>query len=231
MKNKKYMFIMAIILIVLIILVAIQSGIIWNMSQEKNKSNNKEKLQNENKITYTETEDSKKFKQEYEELNNIERKEGETYISVNIPTENPIIYVTPEELLNLINSDEQAYIFISGANSPFSRAIIEPLLNVLQELEIEKLYYLDTTNGITFKDDAQKQEIMNNLTEKEILTQNEEGKQVWNIPLIAKTQSGEILLKDTGINITYGEGQSYYSELTEEQKQELYDHYYELLKK
>ena len=65
MKNKKYMFIMAIILIVLIILIAIQSGIIWNLTQEKNKPQN-ENTTNENTINYSATEDSKRFKQEFE---------------------------------------------------------------------------------------------------------------------------------------------------------------------
>lgn len=230
MKNKKIIILTLIILIVFIIIITVQGCIIWNMKQEQNNKNNSNTI-NQNKVIYTETEDSKKFKQEYESLNNTSaEKDGEKYISVNIPKENPIIYVTLEELLNVINSDEKSYIYISRANSPFGRAIIEPLLNVLQDLGIEKLYYLDIGEGITFKDEAQKQEIMNQLAEKGVITKNEDGSDSWNIPLIAKTLSGKVLAQSTGTGVTYNEGQSYYSELTEDQKQEVYNEYYELLK-
>ena len=232
MKNKKYMFIMAIILIVLIILVAVQNGIIWNMTQEKNNNTNKENPSNGNTINYSATDDSKRFKQEYEKLNGTtDESNGETYNTVNIDENNPIVYVGLEELYNVINRDENSYIYVSAPTCTYCRASIETLLKVLKDVGIDKLYYYDITANEDAIEEGKRNEILNKLVEQELLTLNEEGNESWSIPLLAITNSGEVTLKEIGTSINYNEGQSKNSPLTDEQKQELYDHYYELLKK
>ena len=80
-------------------------------------------------------------------------------------------------------------------------------------------------------EEEKRNEIINKLAEQELLTLNEEGNESWSIPLLAITNSGEATLKEIGTSINYNEGQAKNSPLTDEQKQELYDHYYELLKK
>ena len=231
MKNKKYMFIMAIILIVLIILIAIQSGIIWNLTQEKNKPQN-ENTTNENTINYSATEDSKRFKQEFEKLNGTkDESNGETYNTVNIDENNPIVYVGLEELYDVMNSNENSYIYVSAPTCTYCRASIETLLKVLKDVGIDKLYYYDITANEDAMEEEKRNEIINKLAEQELLTLNEEGNESWSIPLLAITNSGEATLKEIGTSINYNEGQAKNSPLTDEQKQELYDHYYELLKK
>ena len=231
MKNKKYMFIMAIILIVLIILIAIQSGIIWNLTQEKNKPQN-ENTANENTINYSATEDSKRFKQEFEKLNGTkDENNGETYNTVNIDENNPIVYVGLEELYDVMNSNENSYIYVSAPTCTYCRASIETLLKVLKDVGIDKLYYYDITANEDAIEEEKRNEIINKLAEQELLTLNEEGNESWSIPLLAITNSGEATLKEIGTSINYNEGQAKNSPLTDEQKQELYDHYYELLKK
>lgn len=228
MKNKKYMFIMSIILIILIILVTVQGCMIWNMKQGENTTNNKE---NKDSIKYSSTEYSKRFKEEYEALNNTEVEEGgENYNTVNIPEENPIVYVDVQQLVNIINSDEEAYIYMSSPTCPYCRATIGTLLEVAEDLGVEKLYYFDLDSGMIFESDEQQQELTNQLVEKGFVTLKEDGSESWRIPLVAKTKSGEVLAKTIGTSIAYGENQSKYSELTDEQKQELYNEYYELLK-
>ena len=231
MKNKKYMFIMAIILIVLIILIAIQSGIIWNLTQEKNKPQN-ENTSNENTINYSATEDSKRFKQEFEKLNGTkDENNGETYNTVNIDENNPIVYVGLEELYDVMNSNENSYIYVSAPTCTYCRASIETLLKVLKDVGIDKLYYYDITANEDAIEEEKRNEIINKLAEQELLTLNEEENESWSIPLLAITNSGEATLKEIGTSINYNEGQAKNSPLTDEQKQELYDHYYELLKK
>lgn len=235
MKNRKYMFIMAIILIVLIILVTVQGCMILNLKQEQNNDNNiNSTTKNPYKITYSSTEDSKKIKEEYEALNGTSTgSDRETYNTVNISEENPINYVDLQELINIINSDEEAYIYMSSADCPYCRATIETLLQVVQDLGVEKLYYYDLSKGITLDsvDGEEKvQEITNILIEKGLVTRKEDGSNSWRIPLVAKTKSGEVLAKTIGTGVVYNEEQSKYSELTEEQIQEVYNEYYELLK-
>ena len=231
MKNKKYMFIMAIILIVLIILIAIQSGIIWNLTQEKNKPQN-ENTANENTINYSATEDSKRFKQEFEKLNGTkDENNGETYNTVNIDENNPIVYVGLEELYDVMNSNENSYIYVSAPTCTYCRASIETLLKVLKDVGIDKLYYYDITANEDAIEEEKRNEIINKLAEQELLNLNEEENESWSIPLLAITNSGDATLKEIGTSINYNEGQAKNSPLTDEQKQELYDHYYELLKK
>ena len=232
MKNKKYMFILSILFIVLIIIVAVQGCMLWNLTQEKNNSGDAKNVNdNNNNVTYTATDDALRFKQDYEALNDTSVEEGgENYNTVNIPEENPIVYIDLEDYVNIINSDEEAYIYMSSADCPYCRATVGTLLQVVQDLGIKKLYYYDLETGMANVDDTIRQDLINQLIDKGFVTKKEDGSESWRIPLIAKTRAGEVLVKNIGTSISYNEGQSKYSELTEEQKQELYNKYYELLK-
>ena len=119
---------------------------------------------------------------------------------------------------------------MSSADCPYCRATVGTLLQVVQDLGIKKLYYYDLETGMANVDDTIRQDLINQLIDKGFVTKKEDGSESWRIPLIAKTRAGEVLVKNIGTSISYNEGQSKYSELTEEQKQELYNKYYELLK-
>ena len=93
----------------------------------------------------------------------------------------------------------------------------------------KKLYYYDLETGMNGIDETIRQDLINQLIDKGFVTKREDGSESWRIPLIAKTRAGEVLVKNIGTSISYKEGQSKYAELTEEQKQELYNNYYELL--
>ena len=232
MKNKKYMFILSILFIVLIIIVAVQGFMLWNLTQGEDNSGKKNNgKESNNNVTYTATDDALRFKQDYEALNDTPVEEGEeNYNKVNIPEENPIVYINLEDYVNIINSDEEAYIYMSSADCAYCRATVGTLLEVVKDLGIKKLYYYDLEE-LKSLDDSIRQNLTNQLIEKGFVTKGEDGSESWRIPLIAKTRGGEVLVKDIGTGISYNEGQSKYAELTDEQKQELYDHYYELLKK
>lgn len=247
MKKKKTIILILVIFIILVILIAL-AFIIYNIDENKNlgTENNSQnadindqivKTENTNisklePITYTATEDSKRFKKEYEDLNNTSiQEDGTKYNTVNISEENPIVYVDLEQLVNQINSEEKSYIFISSPTCAYCRAIVSTLFEVTQNLGIEKLYYFNTRSVINYEDETKKQELLDQLVEKNVITKNLQGNVSWQMPLVLKTQAGNILAKRIGISgVTLNEGQTQYSELTEEQKQQLYDIYYSLLK-
>lgn len=230
MKNK--------IIIIISLIICFIAGILFdkmvlNKKNDDNIENNSKIEKNDNKSDEISiTDDSRKFKEEYEKLNGtIDEFSGETYNTVNIDEDNPIEYINLEELYNVINSDENAYIYISTPTCTYCRASIETLLKTLKDIGVDKLYYYDISSSENSIEEQKRNEIMNKLAEQELVTLNEDGNENWSVPLIARTLSGEVLIKEVGTAINYNEGQAKNSPLTEEQKQELYDHYYELLKK
>ena len=214
--KKKEMFI--IILIMLLII----SGIIIIRLENKLKKNNSEKITENNNIGNDISNDAVKFKYEYEVLNDTKTASGENYTTVNIDINNPIKYVTLNELNNIIENEE-GYIYISSPSCPFCRATVETLLQVAKELKIDTIYYYDA-----FKENNEENydEIMAKLKDKELVTINESGNKTCGIPLVLKTKNGKVISKIRGASYQLNEGQSKYDSLTDEQKKLVYDRYY-----
>lgn len=201
-----------IIIIVGIILVISTIIVLKNREQELNKEN-KEINQ-----------DAIKFKKEYEELNGtIREKDGHIYNNVNISEDNPIIYITLEELVNILNSGK-GIVFISNPTCPYCRASIPSLLEVAQDLKIDKIYYYNTKS----KNENYK-ELTKTLLDKDIIKRNEKGNDEWNIPQVLNVKNGEILLSLKGTAYTLDDGQTKYDDLTEAQKNCIYKAYYTIL--
>ena len=88
--------------------------------------------------------DSIKFKNEYEELNNEKTSYGDYYYrSLDIDSENPIIYKSASEVLEMIDNKESFAIYFGFSSCPWCRSIIETLLEVSNELDINNIYYVD----------------------------------------------------------------------------------------
>lgn len=85
--------------------------------------------------------DAQKFKDEYELLNNYEQDDIK-FSEVNIDIDNPIIYKTGKEIVEVLKN-EDAVVFFGFASSKGSRLVIETLLEAAKEKNIEKLYYVD----------------------------------------------------------------------------------------
>lgn len=207
--NKK---IVAILIIVIIIL----CGIVIKL--EVDLANNKEK--NISLIN-----DSQKFKQEYEKLNGAMTTSGEEYNKVNILADNPIEYIELDELINIVNNEE-AYIYISNPTCPYCRATVPILLEVANKFNIDKIYYYDTLAS-NYYDKDKYEEIMKQLQDKEIVRYTDEKKWQWGIPLLIKVKNGGKLGNTTGVTYKLNEGQSKYDELTDEQKEKVYNRYNE----
>lgn len=221
---KKKDIIMMLIIIILIVLI-ITGGITIIKLKNELKNGQENKISNKSNTITEVTSGAVKFKYEYENLNGTKTLSGETYNTLNIDLDNPIKYVTLNELVNIIDN-EDAYIYISSPSCPFCRATVETLLQITKELNIDTLYYFDA-----FKENSEENydELMTKLQEKEIVRVNDEGKKTWGIPILLKTKDGQVVSKVRGVSYQLNDGQSRYDSLTDEQKKEVYDRYYEAL--
>ena len=207
-----------ILIIVLVILLIISFGTIMYLNKQLNEQKDK-------KVSIS---DAQNFKEEYEKLNNVQNSIGEIYNEVSIDKENPIVYVTLEKLSNIIDSEEEAYIYISSSTCPYCRTTVETLLKVAKDLNIKKIYYYD---GFKQESSEESTKILTYIEEKGVDLIDSNGQKRWGIPLVLKIKNGQVISKVRGATYQLNEGQSKYDSLTEEQKKQVYDRYYEELTK
>ena len=87
--------------------------------------------------------DAVKFKQEYESLNGLVNETNEKeYLNVEIEEENPIIYKSGQEILDIMKN-EDAIIYFGFAACPWCRNAVPVLLETAKELNVDKIYYVD----------------------------------------------------------------------------------------
>ena len=87
--------------------------------------------------------DAIKFKNEYEALNDLVNENSEEkYVNVEIPEENPIVYKTGKEILDVLKN-EDAIIYFGFAACPWCRNAVPVLIDTAKELNVEKIYYVD----------------------------------------------------------------------------------------
>lgn len=87
--------------------------------------------------------DGQKFKEEYESYNNGKYEENNKKLfKVSIDEDNPMIYKTGKEILDVLNK-EKAYVFFGFATDPNTRNVIETLLESAKEEDVDKIYYVD----------------------------------------------------------------------------------------
>ena len=84
------------------------------------------------------TADSKKFKQEYEELNGDDGK-----LKVSIDEKNQIIYSSLEEINKKIKNSDSFVIFLGSPYFNESRVSISTFLDVSKDYNIKEIYYVD----------------------------------------------------------------------------------------
>jgi thiol-disulfide isomerase/thioredoxin len=94
-------------------------------------------------IQQIENTDAKKFKSEYESLNDQEVKEGLKYRSVNIDENNPIKYATASDIVNKIDNKESFLVYFGFDSCPWCRSIIESMLESAKNNNISTIYYVD----------------------------------------------------------------------------------------
>lgn len=81
--------------------------------------------------------DSILFKEDFEKEN------YNTKIKVNIPSDNPMTYITEEDLIKKIENKEDIIVLFGYSKSIETRSMIENLINIAKNSNIKTIYYLD----------------------------------------------------------------------------------------
>lgn len=93
----------------------------------------------------TKTNDSEKFKKEYESING-QKVENKTIRKVNIDKNNPFVYSNEDEIIKKIENNETFAIYFGFKECPWCRSVIESLIEASNDLGIKKIYYVDVKN-------------------------------------------------------------------------------------
>ena len=87
--------------------------------------------------------DAVKFKEEYEALNGQKNQNDVAYREITISEDNPFIYTTAEEVVKKIDNGETFAIYFGFKSCPWCRSILPTLIKVADDLNINKIYYVD----------------------------------------------------------------------------------------
>ena len=77
--------------------------------------------------------DSTKFKKEYEQINGKETEDGKKTRSIKIPKNNKIVYKTEDDIVNMINNKETFVVYFGFAKCPWCRSVVPTLLEVVKD--------------------------------------------------------------------------------------------------
>ncbi len=157
--------------------------------------------------------DIKKFKEEYESLN-----DGQ--IEVNINLDYQVTYLDSDETAEFLNNDTGIILF-GNPEDLKTRSIVETLFMVANDNELDLKYY----NPSTYEDNGIDEfaDIVGALSA--FLPSNDDGEKLLRTPDVYFVKDGEIVGNFYGSIDEFND-----EELTDEQKEELYDHYNQLAK-
>lgn len=86
--------------------------------------------------------DALKFKNEYEILNGTKNDYNKEYLKMEIDSNNPVVYATYDEIMNVLD-DGTGIIYFGFPECPWCRNAVPVLLDALEELGIDKIYYFN----------------------------------------------------------------------------------------
>lgn len=89
--------------------------------------------------------DSKKFKEEYEKING-NKVDKNVFRNLSIPEDNPFIYATANDIMTMMDNNETFVVYFGFADCPWCRSILPTFIDVLDDLDIDKVYYVDVKN-------------------------------------------------------------------------------------
>ena len=100
--------------------------------------------------------DAEKFKKEYESLNGTKIND-KTIRNVNIDKNNPFVYKQANDIIEMMDNKETFVVYFGFSKCPWCRSIIESLIKVSEDLNLDKIYYvdvLDIRDTLTISDDG-----------------------------------------------------------------------------
>lgn len=203
-------------------------------------------LNNKENKKYKITDDSLKFKEDYEKVNNQKVTDELSYSELNLPSYNPMKYSSYEEIFKLL-TDGTGVIYFGFPECPWCRNIVPVLIDSALESNIDTIYYLNIREDrdtkklnkkgkvVTEKEgtkDYQKllELLKDNLREYEGLN-NKNIKRIY-VPLVVFVKEGKVI--GTMESLTSfqervnGNG---FMQMTKEEKQELSNIYKEYFQK
>ena len=185
--------------------------------------------------------DAAKFKEEYESYNGEKNSSGKEYRSIEIDEDNPFIYKTEDELVEMIENKETFIAYFGFSTCPWCRSILPTLIKVAKDNNVDKIYYVDI---LDIRDTMEIDENYNPVVKKEgtkgyerllellgegledyTLT-NKDGKTIVTnekriyAPNIAAIKDGQLEKLESGVSSLQTDG---YMELTDEMINETYE--------
>lgn len=94
-------------------------------------------------IGCTKNDDAIAFKKDYESLNGTTNKNGKEYRKLDISKNNSMIMSNAKEIIKMIENEESFYVYFGSKRCPWCRSVIEKAIEVSNENEIDKIYYVD----------------------------------------------------------------------------------------
>lgn len=101
------------------------------------------KLEDDNNKTTSVNKEAVEFKEEYESLNGVvNENNGKKTKELSISTTNPVDILTEEETISLLE-DGTGILYLGFPECPWCRSMLPVLLQTLDNVNIDKLYYLN----------------------------------------------------------------------------------------
>ncbi len=86
---------------------------------------------------------SRRFRREYQSINNKDNGKGKKYRNLNIPRNNPFIYATTEDIVEKVNNKESFIVYFGFSECPWCRSIIEELIHAAKDKKVKTIYYVN----------------------------------------------------------------------------------------
>ena len=86
--------------------------------------------------------DAEKFKKEFEAINN-EVIDKHNVRDLTIDEENPMIYKSAKEIVDMIDNKKTFIVFFGYNDCPWTRSMVETLIDVSKDYSIDHIYYVD----------------------------------------------------------------------------------------
>ena len=148
------------------------------------------------KVLDNTTNDEKKFKKEYELLNN------KSSIKLNIPKHNKIKYISYKDAIKLLNNNETGIIYFGKVDDESSRKIVEKLIDFgIKSNDVNNLYYVEYNNN---KIDSKTEQLFYKFKDEMFNSNNNEL--YMNIPTVVAFSNNRILsvhVGDKNLNNSY----------------------------
>ncbi|MFA5603577.1 MAG: hypothetical protein WDA12_01820 [Bacilli bacterium] len=127
------------------------------------------------KNIWKETKDSLKFEKEYEVLNGTKNANGTEYLNIDIPSANPIKYLTIDETIEFLENGT-GILYLGRPGCPYCRSTLNTFLDFAKDNEIKKInYYNPEIIRSEGTDDYKKiLEILDEYLKVDVVTQSEE---------------------------------------------------------